>query len=109
MMEVLEVDYNKNIWKELDIKSNKNLGEAECIQLCLDNKNYVFLTDDYSVWKKGKKFLQERSQYFLFSLIEFDFLNKEEKLKVLEARNKIRKIARNVYRIIKSEIQKQKD
>lgn len=105
-LQIKEAGYDKAIWQALRIKSNKNLGEAECIKLCRDNKNYVFLTDDYLAWKKGKKFLGERSRYFTFALSEFDFLTNEEKLKLLKARNKIRKIARKTYEIIKSEIKK---
>jgi predicted nucleic acid-binding protein len=104
-LQIKEADYDKNIWQALEIKSNKNLGEAECIKLCQSNKNYVFLTDDYHAWKKGKKFLGEKSRYFLFALPEFNFLTSEEKLKILKARNKIRKIAKKTYKVIKSEIE----
>ena len=104
-IDVKEADYDKTIWNEFKIESNKNLGEAECVKLCLNDESSIFLTEDYKAWKVGEKFLGERSTYFLFALPEFYFLTKKEKLEILTARNKVRKIARKTYEIIKGKIE----
>jgi len=85
------------------------LGEAECIKLCQDNQNYVFLTDDYLAWKKGRKFLGDRSGYFLLFFPKLNILSSEEKLKILETRTETRKISKKVYKLIKSKIKEQKN
>jgi len=108
-LQVKESNYSKKIWQSLSINSNKNLGEAECIKLCQDNQNYVFLTDDYLAWKKGRKFLGDRSGYFLLFFPKLNILSSEEKLKILETRTETRKISKKVYKLIKSKIKEQKN
>jgi rRNA-processing protein FCF1 len=104
--EVKETKINKKLRERFKINSYKNLGEVECLELCCEG-SYSFLTDDYKAWLIGSEFIsKERCIYFLFTLPKFNFLSLVEKLMVLKSRNKIRKIAKKTYKVIKSEIKK---
>lgn len=105
-VEIKDVMADTNTRRVMGVNTNKNMGEADCVEICLKNKTYLFLTDDYLALKNAETLIGDRSLLLIPFLIEYGkgYYTKQELLSILKERHRQRRFRERIYKILERKI-----
>ncbi|HID26433.1 MAG TPA: hypothetical protein EYP22_01080 [Methanosarcinales archaeon] len=94
-----KIKRNTSILRAMKVRGFKNLGEAESVTYCLENKNTIFLTDDFQACKNARIIIEYRSQFLISYLITrgINYFTKREITQILKERHRQRRIREKIY------------